>query len=205
MTIGKEKVFDLSGGELCLDFANTVGGARPASPKEYLHGYGDLLSFSRQAGAVSAVEARALAREAERRPQEAERALRRAIELRESIYRIFTAIAAGAAPSAQDLHGLNRALGDALRHLGVARAGAAFGWIWEEDSLAFDRMLWPILRSAAELLVRGDPIVRQCASETCTWLFLDRSRNRSRRWCDMKSCGNREKVRRHYHRTHTGG
>jgi predicted RNA-binding Zn ribbon-like protein len=62
-------------------------------------------------------------------------------------------------------------------------------------------MLWPIVDAAADLLVRGEPErIKTCGSATCGWLFLDLSRNRSRRWCDMKDCGNRAKARRHYAR-----
>jgi predicted RNA-binding Zn ribbon-like protein len=62
-------------------------------------------------------------------------------------------------------------------------------------------MLWPIASSAADLLTSERlKKVRLCEAKTCTWLFLDESRNHSRRWCDMKVCGNREKARRHYQR-----
>jgi predicted RNA-binding Zn ribbon-like protein len=57
--------------------------------------------------------------------------------------------------------------------------------------------LWILARSAADLLTSEQhAYVRQCASEECTWLFIDRSKNHSRRWCDMGDCGNREKARR---------
>jgi len=39
--------------------------------------------------------------------------------------------------------------------------------------------------------------VRQCRGDNCGWLFVDGSKNHSRRWCDMRDCGNRAKVRRH--------
>jgi len=42
--------------------------------------------------------------------------------------------------------------------------------------------------------------IRQCADDACGWLFVDRSRNNSRRWCDSTDCGNRNRVRRHYRR-----
>jgi predicted RNA-binding Zn ribbon-like protein len=54
-----------------------------------------------------------------------------------------------------------------------------------------------VARSAAELLISPErACVRECASETCTWLFVDTTKNHSRRWCDMNSCGNRYKVRK---------
>ena len=70
-----------------------------------------------------------------------------------------------------------------------------------DDEGALDRPLWPVLRSAAALLTSDDIArIRECAAERCAWLFIDHSRNRSRRWCDMRDCGNRAKARRHYAR-----
>lgn len=65
-----------------------------------------------------------------------------------------------------------------------------------------ERILWPIAQSAAELLTSSElGTVRLCEAPDCAWLFLDQSCNRSRRWSDMKVCGNRQKARRHYQRT----
>jgi predicted RNA-binding Zn ribbon-like protein len=76
----------------------------------------------------------------------------------------------------------------------------------EHDSPDLDRVLWPAVVSAAELLTSDDlGRVRECASERCAWLFLDRSKNQSRRWCDMTVCGNRSKARRHYSRLRRHG
>ena len=61
-------------------------------------------------------------------------------------------------------------------------------------------------RSAAELLTSPDlPLVRECAGYDCGWLFMDTTKNRSRRWCDMATCGNRAKGRRHYERRRAAG
>jgi predicted RNA-binding Zn ribbon-like protein len=88
----------------------------------------------------------------------------------------------------------------------VVRTGRGFGWGWTVSDTSLERLLWPVARSAAELLVSGAADdVRECASETCSWLFLDRSPRRSRRWCSMKTCGNRDKVRRFYARQRAEG
>ncbi len=80
---------------------------------------------------------------------------------------------------------------------------AGYAWTWADDPNALDRMLWPLVRSAAELLVTGDlSRVRVCGGERCGWLFVDTSKNRSRRWCDMQDCGNVAKVRRFRTRQH---
>jgi len=196
-----EHVFDLSGGAPCLDFANTVGGRGRETPVERLRGYADLVAWSRQAGLVDRRRAAALARLAAERPREAARALAAAVELREALFRVFASVATDRRPPAPDLEALNRWLPRALRRLRLARAGEGFAWRWVDDPDALEAPLWPVARSAAELLTGPDlAALRECADDRCRWLFLDRTRNHSRRWCDMKSCGNRAKVRRHYRR-----
>ncbi len=199
--------FDLSGA-LGLDFANTWGDrGRPET--DGLHGYGDLLAFARQAGAATEGEAARLAARAEREPRAAADAFGRALDLREGLYRLFSAAAAERAPDSEDLALVNAALPEALARLRLAPRGDGFGWDWAtpaalaaaEPDPPLDAPLWPILRSAAELLTADDlRRVRECAAGSCTWLFLDRSRNRSRRWCSMETCGNRAKAHRHYRR-----
>ncbi|MGE5584001.1 MAG: CGNR zinc finger domain-containing protein [Bacillota bacterium] len=192
---------DLIGGRLCLDFANTVDWHASDHPREWLTNYPDLVAWSRHAGALTEAQAQDLARAAEHRSDEAASVLERAITLREAMYRIFSAIVARGEPKATDLAALNSALARALTHLRIAPAGESFAWEWTgEDEL--DRMLWPVVWSAAELLVSGDlERVRECPGDGCGWLFLDTSRNRTRKWCSMDSCGNRAKARRHYRRT----
>jgi predicted RNA-binding Zn ribbon-like protein len=96
---------------------------------------------------------------------------------------------------------LNRYLGRALGRLRLSVEGDACSWVFADEGDELDRMLWPVAWSAASLLTSADiGLVRRCASPRCGWLFLDRSRNRSRRWCDMKGCGNAAKARRYYAR-----
>lgn len=192
--------FELSGGALCLDFINTVGD-RPRRQAEHLREYSDLLSWSRQAGLVDPQDADRIARRARETPRLAARVFSEAIDLRECLYRIFSALAAGDGPPAEDLEQLNAGLATSLVHLRVARSRAGFGWRWDDAQDAFDQMLWRVVHSAADLLTsREASRVRECASETCSWLFVDRSRGHRRRWCDMKTCGNRAKARRYYQR-----
>jgi len=192
--------FDLSGGALCLDFVNTVGD-RPHRAQEHLGGFADLLRWAEEAQVVEQDRRRRLEREASRRPRQARSAFRHAVDLREALYRIFSALAAGGRPEDEDLDELNRALTSALRNLRVEQEGDRFSWAWFEPQPRLDSLLWPVARSAAELLTSPEAaLVRECASDTCSWLFVDRSRTHRRRWCDMKVCGNRAKARRHYER-----
>ncbi len=193
---------NLIGGRECLDFANTVGGNRHIYQREYLNSYADLIAWSRLAGLVTDSEAQHLMAKATRRPAEAAQAFEQAILLREAIYRIFSAIAAEGLPEAADLAILNSALAEALTRLQITSTGDGFTWTWRKEPKALDPMLWPLARSAGELLTSAElHQVSECAGDTCSWLFIDTSRNYSRRWCDMKDCGNRAKARRHYERS----
>jgi len=199
-------VFDLSGGRLCLDLANTVSD-RLKMPKERLQRYADLVAWARQSGLLDRAGAQELLREASRRPTESEAALERARALRETLFKLFTAAAAGERPPTEAVEALNAALSAALSHRRLVRSrGGSFRWDWDLPSGALEAMLWPVVHSAAELLASDElSDLRECAADSCAWLFLDHSRNHSRRWCDMKVCGNRTKARRHYERARLGG
>jgi len=200
MKPGAEWVFHLTGGCLCLDLANTVSWRRSGHPIERLARYADLLAWGRQACALTEREARGVALEAKRRPAEAERVLARVITVREAIYGIFAGLAHGRAPAAADLAVLNARLEESLTHLTVKEQKEGFAWAWSPPD-ALDRMAWPAVRSAAELLTSDDlRDLRTCGAANCGWVFLDTTKNRSRRWCDMRVCGNRAKVRRYYAR-----
>jgi predicted RNA-binding Zn ribbon-like protein len=195
--------FDLSGGALCLDLANTVSGKRGVAPIERIHTYEDLVSWSRQAGIVTERQANQLLREGRRRPVQSAAALRRALELREALYRIWSAIAQKKDPAGPDIELLNATLSQTLgkQRLKKEQGRWAMGW---SDEVSLDSMLRPVAKSAADLLVSEDASrVRVCeltSTDECDWLFLDETKNRARRWCSMDSCGNRAKARRHYER-----
>lgn len=190
----------LIAGSLCLDFVNTVGGRtgdRNIVLRDKLHGYADLAAWSRLAGLSTAREARCLEHVAERYPARAAATLARAVRLREALFRISKSILGRSAPDDFDVDVLRNELSIAKAHERLVRIGAQFVWAWDQPENALDAPLWRVARSAADLLTSGDLAkLRQCGGDECGWLFLDTSRNHSRRWCDMKDCGNRAKVRR---------
>jgi predicted RNA-binding Zn ribbon-like protein len=188
--------FDLTGGHPALDFANTVDDRPADHPEEHLIGYADLVAWGRQAGVLTDEQAGQLLGEAARHPARAAAVLRRAIELREAIYRILLAAANEARPASEDLDILNDALADAMARARIAPSDDGFAWGWADEG-ALDQMLWPVARAAADLLTSDQLArVRLCSAHDCNWLFMDASRNGSRRWCNMQSCGNRAKARR---------
>jgi predicted RNA-binding Zn ribbon-like protein len=185
---------------LAIDFVNTVSGKRLLSPIERFNDYGDVLSWAEQIGVASAARAKTLRRIAREHPRLADAAFLRVKELRETLFRIFSALAAHERPAAGDLELFNRELSDAFSHLRIAESDAdGFAWSFcDEEALV--SVLWPVTRSASDVLMKDDPgRVRMCeATDGCGWLFYDETRNGRRRWCSMKDCGNRAKARRHY-------
>ncbi len=198
--MASKHVFDISGGELCLDFANTVDQRASGQPDDHLKSYGDLLSWGRQTGDLDAALVRRLDRAARQTPGTAVQVLRRATILREALYRVFKAVTEEHGVAASDLAIVNAEAARAAANLRLTPRGREFTWSWPDDP-SLERVLWPVARSAAELLVSSRlASVRLCAAEDCEWLFLDLSKNSTRRWCNMKVCGNRAKARRHYQR-----
>jgi predicted RNA-binding Zn ribbon-like protein len=187
--------FDFCGGHPAIDFTNTVGN-RGNEPQEHLHTYGDLLAWAQARGVVSRAEGSKLARRAHDDVEAAGRALRRAVDLRETLYALMSALVDRKKPDKRILARLNDYVSGTFgaAHLAVEEGRLALKTP-SDDRL--DAMLTPIVRSAVELLT-SDAAERigRCADKGCAWLFFDTTRSGTRRWCDMKVCGNRNKLRR---------
>lgn len=162
--------------------------------------FADLLRWAAERDLVGGVELALIARHAAAHPEDAREVLHRALGLRDLIDRLLHAIAEGAVPDPGLVDQLNRAWRSAALQRRLAPAGDGFAWTWREltaSDVALDRILWPIIESAVELLTAPELArLKACDDENCAWLFVDASKNRSRRWCDMSDCGNRAKVRR---------
>jgi predicted RNA-binding Zn ribbon-like protein len=185
-----------------------VGSRLTDNPSEYLLSYEDLLDWARQAGLLALEQTEVLSRQATLDPEGARETLSRALALREAIHRAISLAIAGEFQDESDLSALNRELSIALSRLRVVPAGGAYGWSWDrrgdDGGARLDGPLWPVARSAAGLLTSAKlGRVKVCAGEGCGWVFLDESRNGSRKWCDSRDCGNRERVRRHLARKRT--
>jgi predicted RNA-binding Zn ribbon-like protein len=194
-----------NGGRLCLDYVNTVAPRTGPVDLEWLNGYPDLVIWARDGDLFDEAAADALLDAAAARPAAAQAAFRTAIDLREGLYRLFAAIVDNTTPTDADLEVLRRAFAAATQHSRLAPHTGGFSWNWDTavpsggtsvDSL--DRPWWPVAGSAVELLTHG-PLdrIKQCPTdEGCSWLFLDTTKNRNRRWCSMDDCGSHIKARR---------
>lgn len=198
--------FDLDGGTVSLDFVNTVSGMRGGpNPRDRLLGYGDLVYWSEQVGLVDAKRASALYALATREPERTAAAFARAIRSREALHDVVLAAVDGRETPLPALEIVNAWIAEALSHRKFRPSSSrAFQAALEDDGdpLSFLR---PVALDAAELLEHevSEGLVGVCAERLigrCAWLFLDTTRNHSRRFCSMKDCGNRAKQRRHYQR-----
>jgi predicted RNA-binding Zn ribbon-like protein len=189
----------LLGGRLCLDFVNTQGWRGKEDPGEYLNTYSDLIAWSSHVDMISKQEARALSEMSDKHHLAAESVHNRAIELRETIFRIFSSIAKGNSAANKDLAVFNKYLSTTMRFSQIIKKKGVFYWDTTGDKAKLEWILNPIIRSTANLMISQElRKVKKCSDPVCGWLFLDISRNQSRRWCDMQDCGNRAKASRFY-------
>jgi predicted RNA-binding Zn ribbon-like protein len=197
--------FDLDGGTVALDFVNTVSGMRGVRPRDRLAGYEDLVYWAQQAHLLDKSAAERLYAMAQRHPRRAEEAFARAILTREALHDVVVAAVEREPPPETSLAIVNAWISEAFAHRRLRPAAPgrlAASFDDDGDLLGFLR---PAALDAADVLERelGTGLVRRCEQSLegeCGWLFLDQTRNHSRRYCSMKDCGNRAKQRRHYQR-----
>ena len=190
-------------GELCLAFANTAATPvdaryrkRPPPAPHALKSYDDLVTWSQRMQIVDGAGGELLRRTAAAQPAKAAAVFADGRELRSVMVRVFTAEAFGRPPAPEDFAALKRALARAMPAREVAPAATGYSWTWGGDAEALDRVLWPVVYSAAELLASDRrQRIRQCVVEGCTRLFLSYHR---RIFCDPSTCGNRDRGKRYY-------
>ncbi len=190
---------NLWGGRLCLDFTNTVEWHAGDSPINLLETYEDLVTWAEHAELISQKESALLLEKAGVEKSDAERVLENTIELREALYRVFVSVAEKREPEGQDMEVFNQNLGRAMSKARMKIDKGSFALDLSGDRDSLDWFIRPIIWSAAQTLHSGElHRLKQCADESCGWLFWDTSRNHSRRWCSMEDCGNRAKAKRFY-------
>ncbi|RZM30559.1 MAG: hypothetical protein EOO88_00235 [Pedobacter sp.] len=197
--ISTVQTMTLDGGDPSLDFVNSGYDCQPGILAERLHEYADLLTLSLRVGLLQQDVIEVFSRYAKVHPAKAIDALEKTREVRGALYELLIGRINPEEISVDNfaLDTFNRYLGEALRYRKVAVAGGEFSkdWIVDEYDLEF-----PLRRFVIDYyeLITGprQGLIKQC--DGCAWFFLDQSKNHRRRWCDMSSCGNIEKVRRYY-------
>ncbi len=179
---------------LCLDFVNTRYWRGSPDPTDELTGFQPLLGWLEAKSGVDERLLKSASTQSKAEPAKADELLGEAIALREALHRLFAAAATEQPLPAADFNVMNGALAEAPARRKLASAD---GWEVSWSSVSMPALLSSVLWSAADLLLaRNDRRIRQCANEKCRFLFIDESKNGTRRWCDMSSCGNRAKARR---------
>lgn len=191
--------FKFVGGDPSLDLVNTVDWTERGPERERLTGYERLTRWAEEAGLVSGADAGWLRRAGAERPDTAQAAYDAARRLRSVLQRLYGSIATGERQGSS-WDDFNELLAEALRWRRVvpSRSGAKVAdWAWRGPEERLDSILWPVVWSAAALLTSEEASrIRVCAGPGCGWMYVDRSRNRLRRWCEMETCGTQEKSRR---------
>jgi predicted RNA-binding Zn ribbon-like protein len=199
-------MYDFDAGDLSLNFANTQDWHASGKPVENLNSYSELITWGEQAGLVSPKSAHLMNRLAIEQPADASDEYKFTLQVREALYRVFAHRYAGEPILEDDLVLLNSVISQAMAHMQLSPAAGEIHWEWSPEINGANLILWPVARAAAELLTSDKASkVRICEDDRgCGYLFIDQTKNHSRRWCSMESCGNRAKARRHYSRLQAG-
>jgi predicted RNA-binding Zn ribbon-like protein len=192
------ETFRCPGGALCLDFCNSGHGIKGSRQEEWIPTFADLMDWLEAAGALSKSQATKLRAAGADSPQAAQQFLARAIGFREALARVLLARTESRAAAGEDLRAIDAQYARTAPFARLASTPEGFAWSLDTAASALDAALRPIVESAVGLLTSSKLArLRRCGSPTCYWLFLDETKNCSRRWCEMASCGNLMKVRRH--------
>jgi len=195
------------GGQICLDFINSVGGRIREEESDSLNykiledkleSFTDLVDWGKNTGILNEGSAKKIILFASQNEKAAKRIHQKALTLRESIYRIFLCLTEKIEIPQEDIDLLNNECTAARDKQKLFFQSNKFVWNFEPCNVDPESIIWHIALSAAELLISEQlNRIKQCPGDNCGWLFLDTSKNGSRQWCDMKVCGNLAKVRRY--------
>lgn len=189
------EALELVGGVLCLDFVNTVI-SRDEPEHDYIASYADLVDWAAKMELFSPTQAKTLKQKASQESSKAENILKNTKDARETIFRVFFAIAKGTNPKEADLNLIAGLYQEAIGNGQLVKTDVLFIFKWEPHK-SLDGTLWQIVASAQSLLSSKEVArVKECPN--CGWLFLDTSKNQSRRWCSMNTCGVHDKMRRYH-------
>ncbi|MEJ2262499.1 MAG: CGNR zinc finger domain-containing protein [Anaerolineales bacterium] len=192
----------LDGGNLSLNFVNTIHDRYEEPLEDYLHNYLDLITWANFADAINSSQKKRLLQRSRENQEEANQVYKDSIQLREAIYQCVVSLINRDEVSAVNMQVINQWLSKAFSNLELAQLDNSFVLDWKAENSGLESVLWPIIRSFADLVTSDDRgRIKQCSN--CGWVFVDNSKNKSRRWCSMETCGNRVKAQRHADKTRT--
>jgi predicted RNA-binding Zn ribbon-like protein len=189
----------LNGSTLCLDFVNTIHDRINEPERDYWVTPVHLFQWALKAGSIGPADYETVLKQFESRPAAGLKLLKEAKKLRALLYRIFYPLSAGKKIEKPDLEAFNMILSKCLSHLRLKAKGNGFSQSWQfmpgQSMIIFASVIY----SAYELLL-SDRLkkIKECSN--CGWLFLDTTKNGTRRWCSMSTCGSIVKAKEWYHR-----
>lgn len=190
---GYDGTYKLVGGEPSLDLVNTISWPGTDREHDWLDRGGNVTAWAAAVGLIGKDTQRKL----DALPPAMVRAeLSHIRRIRKVLAGVLTPLGHRERPSRRAIEGLNDLVKKAgrERRIGVR----SLEWEWENPTMLHE-VLAPVVWNAAQVLTSGDH-TRLGHCPGCEWIFLDSTRNRSRRWCDMEDCGSRDKALRYYHR-----
>jgi predicted RNA-binding Zn ribbon-like protein len=200
----QEKFRDLKivGERKSINFINTIDWRGKENPEEYINDFPDLVDWAVLTGLINKYETKTLKLLAESNPEQATYSHKRAINFRETAYRVLCSMLLEKNPKPEDKELLDSEMLDMFSYIKLNLKERQFVL---KDQLDLDHILRLIVKDLIELMTSNEiSQVKRCQSKECGWLFIDSSKNKSRIWCQMRGCGNREKARRYYNRSKQG-
>lgn len=197
------ETLELDGGSLCLDFVNNVRNRLEHPLYEFITNPSAWLRWVHRVSLVDSSEEERLKIYISQHPVKAQQELKRIIKVRELLYRIFRSLANKEIPTTQDIKVFNKELSQSFRNISIdITEDLNIKENWNDESYNLLFTLHPLMKSAYELLI-SETLNRLKECDHCGWIYLDRSKNNSRRWCNMKTCGNTEKTKKYYYKSRT--
>ena len=183
------------GGDLSLDFVNTVHDRHEEPLRNLLQNYLDLVTWIHSADAINNSQKESLLKMGWENQIKATQVYKDALQLREALYDLVVNMINREDVSPVTMQMINQWLSRAFSNLELTRFNSHFVLDWKGENFELESVIWPIIRSFAYLITSEDrKRIKQCGN--CGYLFVDNSKNKSRRWCSMEICGNRVKARR---------
>jgi predicted RNA-binding Zn ribbon-like protein len=185
--------YKLVGDEISFDLINTISWKGTEREHDWLDRPKNFIDWAVAVGLIDTRKARVFKR---RSMADLAKAMEMVRTIRNDLFNVLFPLAVKEKPSRKAMIKFEAWIQRIVRHRHIDIS--SYQWIWN-DPCSFAEILFPVIWNASHIITGVDHSrIRNCPA--CNWIFYDRTRNRSRRWCDMEDCGSRDKSLRYYHR-----
>lgn len=189
----------LDGGCICFDFVNTIHSRVDKETYDYIDTYNSLIEWMERLQLLPTDKLENLKRLVRKDEDAAQVALEQIKEKREMLYNFFSSVIHKKSPAGELIKSFNKSLSDALSLLTFGYKKNELVLEWSDAEVNFYDPLKIIFKDAFDIITTiPQNRLKECKS--CGWLFIDKSKNISRTWCNMQTCGSIEKAKRYYYR-----